>query len=195
MKTLVLLSGGLDSAVVLASHIKSGDLCLALGFDYGQPHRIELERAQQIADHYYTPFEIITLPGMPKVDDVVFSGRNLVFASIAIATAQARGFEHVAVGCNASDWSRFPDCRPPFWRAVETCAQAYGVSVSVPLIYAWKTDVVQTARKLGVPIELTWSCYSPLNVIQAGKYVPCGECLACKTRKEAEECSSLLATS
>lgn len=175
MKTLVLLSGGLDSAVVLAMTKNAS----AIGFDYGQPHKIELERAAAIAAHYGVMFELMPLPAMSKVDDVVFAGRNLVFVSIAIAHAQARDFECVAVGCNASDWLRFPDCRPPFWRAVEECASAYGIRVSAPLIYSSKRDVVEQARKLNVPIGLTWSCYSP----QEGE--PCRECLACKTREEA----------
>lgn len=175
MKTLVLLSGGLDSSVVLAMYRNAN----AIGLDYGQPHKIELERAALIAAHYGVPFEVMQAPAMPKVNDVVFAGRNLVFIAIAIAHAQARGFECVAVGCNASDWSRFPDCRPRFWRAVEECADAYGIRVSAPLIYASKRDVVEQARKLNVPIELTWSCYSP----REGK--PCRECLACITRQEA----------
>ncbi len=179
MKTVVLLSGGLDSAVVLAACLKQGDECLALGFDYGQPHRIELQYATEIAKWSHTPFEVLLVPAMPKINDVVFAGRNFVFASLAIAAAQTRGFDRIAVGCNASDWSRFPDCRPPFWHAMETCAEAYGVKIATPLIYASKREVVEQARRLGVHIDLTWSCYSPQN----GE--PCRECLACKTRQEA----------
>lgn len=176
MKTLVLLSGGLDSATVLA--MVDGKR-FALGFDYGQPHKIELERAAEIARHYLVPFKVVSVPAMPKVNDVVFAGRNLVLASIAIAQAQACGFDRIAVGCNASDWQRFPDCRPEFWRNLERCAEMYGVGVIAPLIHASKRDVVETARKLKVPIEMTWSCYSP----QGDE--PCGECLACTTRQEA----------
>ncbi len=179
MKTIVLLSGGLDSATVLAGCVGSRDECLALGFDYGQPHRIELDHAAWIAAHYKTPFEVASVPAMPKVNDVVFAGRNFVFAAIAIATAQARGFDRIAVGCNASDWERFPDCRPEFWRRLTDCAGAYGVAVATPLIYLSKRDVVEQARLLGVPVENTWSCYSPQDD------EPCGECLACTTRQEA----------
>lgn len=179
MKTIVLFSGGLDSATILAALRAQGDECLALGFDYGQPHRIELDRATELAAHYQTPFEIVAIPAMPRVDDVVFAGRNLVFVSIAIAMAQARGFDRVAVGCNASDWERFPDCRPRFWREIERIAETYGVKVATPLIYMSKTEVVQLARRLAVPIEKTWSCYSP----DGDK--PCQQCLACKVRAEA----------
>ena len=180
MKVLILLSGGLDSAVVLAAAIKDHE-CEAIGFDYDQPHAIELDRAEEIAEHYGVPFVRIGLPAMlnAKIDDVVFAGRNLVLASLAIATAQARGMDAIAIGCNASDWPRFPDCRPPFWSAVRTAAEAYGIAVLTPLTHHSKQDVASAARRLGVPIDLTWSCYAPRD----GS--PCGECLACKTRDEA----------
>jgi 7-cyano-7-deazaguanine synthase len=181
MKTIVLLSGGLDSATVLAGCVASGDKCLAIGYDYDQPHRIELDRAQDIAHHYQVPFKVIGLPAMlsAKVDDVVFAGRNLVLASFAIAFAQAREFDRIAVGCNATDWDRFPDCRPAFWKGVKQCARASGVLVSTPLLYLTKREVVEVARQNEVPIDLTWSCYSPQDS------QPCGKCLACKTREEA----------
>lgn len=179
MKTIVLLSGGLDSATILAACVKHGDECLAIGFYYDQPHHFELGRARQIARHYFVPFEVINLPAMPRVNDVVFAGRNLVFAAMAIAIAQARGFDRIAIGPNAGDWKLFPDCRPEFWRNLERCAEAYGIGVFIPLIYADKGDVVETARRLQVPIDLTWSCYDP----QDGK--PCGKCLACNVRTEA----------
>ncbi len=181
MKTIVLLSGGLDSATVLAGCVASGDECLAIGFDYDQPHRIELDAAEELAEFYGVPFERIGLPAMlnAKVDDVVFAGRNLILASLAIAVAQARKFDRIAVGCNATDWRRFPDCRPEFWRALEKCAEAYGIKVVAPLLYHSKHDVVDAARKLNVHIEMTWSCYDPKGA------APCGTCLACITRNEA----------
>jgi 7-cyano-7-deazaguanine synthase len=188
MKTIVLLSGGLDSATVLAAYVSEGVECLAIGFDYDQPHRVELDHAEDIAKHYGVPFELVGLPAMLniKVDDVVFAGRNLILASLAIAVAQARGFDMIAVGCNADDSLRFPDCRPAFWRSLKQCAEAYGVHVATPLIYMTKRNVVETARKLSVPIELTWSCYEPRRVtFPIERIAPCGVCLACKTRQEA----------
>src|SRR5262245_38709825 len=129
MKALVPLSGGIDSAVVLAGCIGSDFECATVAFEYGQPHAVELVFAKRIAEHYCVPFEVMQLPAMPKTDKVVFAGRNLVFASVAIAMAQARGFDVVAFGCNASDWFDFPDCRPPFWQAIKACAGAYGIKV------------------------------------------------------------------
>lgn len=183
MKTIVLLSGGLDSVTVLAGCVASGDECIAVGIDYGQPHGIELKRAEDIAALYGVPFQRISLPAaMPKIDDVVFAGRNLVLAALAIAVAQANGCDRIAVGCNASDWARFPDCRPQFWSALRSAAEAYDVRISTPLLHSCKRDVVKAARKLGVPIDRTWSCYSPQND------QPCGACLACTTRQEALSC-------
>ena len=178
MKILVLLSGGLDSAVVLASLLRDEHECSAVGFDYGQKHLIELEYAEQIAAYYRVPFRRICLPKMPLVNDVVFAGRNLVLAAHAIAIAQAEDFEAIAVGCNESDWERFPDCRPEFWRKIQDAAHFYDIEVLMPMLYCWKADVVKLAKELNVPA--TWSCYSPQD------NEPCGECLACKTRKDAE---------
>lgn len=178
MKILVLLSGGLDSAAVLADLVRDHH-CIALGFDYGQKHSMELERASVIAAHYHVVFARQNIESLPLVNDVVFAGRNLVMASLAIAHAQSTRCQAIAIGCNASDWLRFPDCRPAFWRAVAAAAEAYDVKVLTPLIYHSKRDVVDRARELGVPLDATWSCYSPND----GK--PCGDCLACKTRNEA----------
>ena len=178
MKVLVLLSGGLDSTVVLASFVRKHE-CAAIGFDYGQPHLIELERAKFIAGMYHAPFQVVKLPSIPLVNDVVFAGRNLVLASHAIAHAAAEGFNAIAVGCNESDWIRFPDCRPNFWNAVHVAAEFYDVSVLAPLLHMWKGDILRLAKDMNVPIDITWSCYSPRD------RQPCGECLACKTRQEA----------
>jgi len=179
MNVLVALSGGLDSAVVLASLIKEHE-CSAIGFDYGQDHLIELDYAEKIAAHFAVPFHRQwIIPELPLVDDVVFAGRNLVLVAHALSHAQAAKFEAVAFGSNQSDWERFPDCRPAFWKAIQAAAEAYNVLVLTPLLYSWKAEIGRTARALGVPIEQTWSCYSP----RLGE--SCGECLACKMRMEA----------
>lgn len=176
MKTLVLLSGGLDSAVVLAvikSHVHG-----AVGFDYGQSHSIELEYAEQIAKDEGVPFEVVKLPYIPKINDIVFAGRNAVLLSAAAGMAQAKKFDSIAIGCNASDRIDFPDCRFDFLsnlsHAFET---AYGVRVLFPLINYSKREVVEAASKLGVSIKDTYTCY------KGG--TPCGECYACKARKAA----------
>jgi 7-cyano-7-deazaguanine synthase len=179
MKVLVCLSGGLDSAVVL-DMMREKYECEAVMFDYGQPHIIELEYAAQIARDTSTPVRTVRLDHMPKVNDVVFAGRNLVLASHAISIAAAEGFEAIAMGCNASDWERFPDCRPAFWSSVNEAAQsAYGVHVMLPLLRMGKSEVVKEAKRRSFSIDATWSCYDPRN----GQ--PCGDCLACQTRSAA----------
>jgi 7-cyano-7-deazaguanine synthase len=193
MNSLVLFSGGLDSTVILANMVRDRLECSALTFDYGQRNVIEVERAEQIAQHYNVPHEIITLLdiAVAKADDVVWAGRNLIFASIAVGIAQARGFNRVVVGCNGSDWARFPDCRPPFWTGLDRIARdAYSVAIEAPLMHYSKNDVVLMARKLEVPIDLTWSCYEPVKDFEHGGQQPCGQCLACETRKAALQWSA-----
>lgn len=179
-KTLVLLSGGLDSTVVLALSKEAKVVCAAIGFDYGQAHKIELEKAEGIAKHYDVMFERVRLPVLPHVDDVVFAGRNMILAAMAVGIAQASGFTNIAIGCNKSDWEHFPDCRPSFWEPIKRAAETYGIIVETPLLYDTKQDIVKLAKTLGVPIEKTWSCYAP-NA--AGE--PCGKCLACEVRNQA----------
>lgn len=176
---IVLLSGGVDSAVVLAMARLLGP-CEAIGFDYCQPHRIELDRAALIAAHYDAPFRVVHLPPLPLVDDVVFAGRNLVMVAHAVAHAQAGGHHTVLLGCNADDSGRFPDCRPSFLGCLHAVASAYGVAVCAPLLLSTKAQIMKTARSMGVPVDLTWSCYSPRDG------APCGDCLACRTRAGAE---------
>jgi 7-cyano-7-deazaguanine synthase len=127
MRVLVLLSGGLDSAFML-HHLSSDCGCEAVSFDYGQPHLVEIDRAKRLAAEWGVPHRVVQLPPMPKVDDVIFAGRNLALVSVAVSIAAAEGFGAVAIGCNRSDWNRFPDCRPQFWGAIRTAAlEAYGV--------------------------------------------------------------------
>jgi 7-cyano-7-deazaguanine synthase len=176
---IVLLSGGIDSATALARCISGGHKCEAIGFDYGQLHKIELQRAAKLAAHFGVPFNVITLPPMPLVNDVVFAGRNLVLAAHGLSIAQQRGASAIVVGCNENDWLRFPDCRPIFWRSLERAAEAYGVAIDTPFLHSPKSHIIEMARRLKVPIEITWSCYNPQND------KPCGVCLACETRSGA----------
>lgn len=169
MGNLILLSGGLDSALCL--HKYGAELCV--GFDYGQPHAIELQYAGKIALRYGVLFEVHKLMTMPKVNDVVFAGRNAVFLAAAASIAQTRGIKNVIIGCNYSDHERFPDCRPPFIRALsEAYREAYGVTVSAPLLTTSKTAIV--GESPAWMLDETWTCYSPKD----GKQ--CGECPACK---------------
>lgn len=167
---LLLLSGGLDSALCLARY----GATQAIGFEYGQPHAVELAHAAKLAAHYRVPFAVHGLPFMPRLNDVVFAGRNAVMLAAAAARAQLAGINSVVIGCNASDAERFPDCRPVFIEAMSLALKsAYGVSVSAPLLTMTKARIVAEARELGVP--QTWTCYAPTTAGQQ-----CGECYSCK---------------
>lgn len=177
-RVLVCLSGGLDSAVVLDMMQERYEVEAVL-FDYGQPHVIELRFAEALARGKSAPYRLIRLDSMLLVNEVVFAGRNLVLAAHTISIAAAEGFYAVAMGCNQSDWDRFPDCRPDFWAGVNIASKAYGVNVLLPLLRMSKAEVVSEAKRRGVAVDTTWSCYSPLDE------QPCTSCLACKTRMEA----------
>ena len=167
---LILLSGGLDSALCLARY----GAAQAVGFEYGQAHAVELDYAAKIAVHYGVPFTRHALPFMPRVDDVVFAGRNAVMLTAAASRAQAAGIDCVLIGCNFTDAQRFPDCRPAFIKAMnEALHGAYGVRVSAPLLTMTKAQIVAEARERGIPE--TWTCYAPTP---AGDR--CGECYSCK---------------
>jgi 7-cyano-7-deazaguanine synthase len=171
---LILLSGGLDSAFCLHKYGAE----LAVGFDYGQPHLIELDYAEKIAAKYGVLFERHKLMTMPRVNDVVFAGRNAVFIAAAASIAQTKGLKNIVIGCNFTDHERFPDCRPPFIRTLSECyREAYGVSVYAPLLTTSKTEIVRLAREAGLP--QTWTCYAPRDA------KPCGECGACKVLEKA----------
>jgi 7-cyano-7-deazaguanine synthase len=176
---VVLFSGGLDSATALALYKDRANL--ALGVYYGQPHALELDYAERIAEHYGVDYAEIRAPKLGKTDDVVFEGRNALLLTLGCCYALAVRAKGVVIGCNFSDWELFPDCRPEFISHLShALAYAYGVSVIAPFLRMSKAEVVARARELGVPIEQTWSCYEPAL---GGE--PCGECLACETRAKA----------
>lgn len=169
---LLLLSGGIDSALCLHEH----DISLAVGFDYGQPNFIELDHAARLAANRGVLFEVVYTNDLPLIQgSLVRAGRNAVMLSLAAAIAQVRGLETVMIGCNATDAERFPDCRPEFIERMNhaLCA-AYGVSVCAPLLGLTKREIITRCKEH--EITDTWSCYTPIN------QKPCGECYSCKSR-------------
>ncbi len=168
---LLLLSGGLDSALCL--HTVEG-VSLCVGFDYGQDHVIELDFAQKLAETRGVRFLRVALPNISRVDELVFAGRNAVLLSMAASIAQPLGLQEIVIGCNQSDAERFPDCRVEFIAAMGVVLGAYGLSLSAPLLHKTKSEVVKEASGFGM--TGTWSCYSPDGL------TPCGRCLACLGR-------------
>ena len=202
---MVLLSGGLDSTVCLAIAGHRADPVLAVTVDYGQRHRIELERAAAVASHCGSEHLVVSVDlsrwgGSALTDaslevsdaDPTTSGsipatyvpaRNLVFLSLAAAVAEARGADAVYVGVNALDYSGYPDCRPEFvdaFRRAAALALKRGVEgnpleIHTPLLDLTKAAIVRRAVELDAPLALTWSCYR-------GGPQPCRRCDACVLR-------------
>lgn len=190
MDSVVLLSGGLDSAVCLHRELDAGRETCALAIDYGQTHRIELERASRIAALAGVPFEVARLRidlGASLISgggtSPVLPCRNMVLASVAAAAAQRLGASRVVMGACADDHDAFPDCRPAFLSALSRAtALAVGVDLFAPLSGSPKSDAIRWARsrpKVMEALALSWSCYTPSS------RKPCGACLACVTRRDA----------
>jgi 7-cyano-7-deazaguanine synthase len=207
-RAVVLLSGGLDSSTTLAmATLQDGYRCTALSFRYGQRHTVELERAAQIARHFGAEHRVIDInigsfggsaltdermevPTDGTEDGVIpptyVPGRNTVFIAVGLSLAEAIDAERIYLGINAVDYSGYPDCRPEYLAAFQTLAdlatkaglEGHGARLHAPLVSMTKTDIVNTALDLGVPIELTWSCYQ-------GGEEPCGVCDSCRIRDRA----------
>lgn len=196
MKSVVLLSGGLDSTVALDYAIRNKSECVALSFDYGQTHIRELDAARLIAEHYEVEHHVIPLFGLltgsaltgneeipeqhaEEPDATEVPGRNLLMIAAAVAWASSNGYEHVVIGANADDRAGYPDCRPDFITHLDEATRAgYGIGIWPPLLKMTKRDIVAMARLYDVPLDLTWSCYR-------GGAEPCNRCGACQSRNEA----------
>ncbi|WP_230271434.1 7-cyano-7-deazaguanine synthase QueC [Deinococcus sp. 6YEL10] len=206
-RAVVLLSGGLDSSTVLGMATRDGYACTALSFRYGQRHTVELERAATVAAHFGAVHRVIDInigsfggsaltdesmvvPTDGTEDGVIpptyVPGRNTVFIAVGLSLAEAIDAERVFLGINAVDYSGYPDCRPEYLSAYQTLAdlatkaglEGRGALLTAPLAQLTKADIVREALAVGVPIEVTWSCY------QGGEQ-PCGVCDSCRIRDRA----------
>jgi 7-cyano-7-deazaguanine synthase len=210
-KAVVLLSGGLDSATVLAIAKSEGRECLALSFVYGQRHEVELRAAERVAEamgigeHVVYPLDLrvfgasaltadidvpkdaVDAPGIPIT---YVPARNTVFLSIALALAEARGAEEIWIGVNAVDYSGYPDCRPQFLDAFQDVIRNGTKSglerdeprLMAPLLHLTKADIIRRGLILGVNYGITHSCYDPDDAGRA-----CGHCDSCLLRKRGFE--------
>jgi 7-cyano-7-deazaguanine synthase len=205
---VVLLSGGLDSATVLAIAHQQGFKCHALSFDYGQRHRAELQAADRVAkalgahEHRTMRIDFAGIGGSALTDARIdvpetqqdgipityVPARNTVFLSMALGWAEVLGAADLFIGVNAVDYSGYPDCRPDFITAFErlanlaTKAGVEGTSqfhIHTPLIALTKADIIRQGLSLGVDFALTVSCY---QADAAGR--ACGVCDSCRLRKQ-----------
>ena len=190
--SLVLCSGGIDSATILWVLAPAGSL--AMSVDYGQRAAEAERRAASLLasrtkmEHLHLAVPRIgaqlqsALTGDGRVQvprETVVPGRNALLISIAVGVAASRGLKRVLIGCNATDASVYPDCRREFVSHLDaTYRKAYGVAVQAPLLDLTKSEVVRMARQAGLPIEETTSCYLGHA---------CGSCHACVVRREAME--------
>lgn len=207
-KAIVLLSGGLDSATAAAQAIADGYTVSALSFRYGQRHERELIAARNVAEklaiseHYIIDVNLAQWGGSALTDAAIavptegvqsneipityVPGRNTVFIAIALSLAEAKQAEAIYLGINAVDYSGYPDCRPEYLEAFQRLAnlsskagiEGKAPQLVAPLVLDSKVDIVRRAVKLGVPIEMTWSCYQ-------GGEEPCGLCDSCRIRDRA----------
>jgi len=210
-KNVVLLSGGLDSTVVLglACWRDRADEVIALSMSYGQRHINEIHHAQAIAlragVRYFRmgidPAAWKLLPLLTGstasgrdvyamqtggISDAFLPGRNVVFLAAALSVAGLQGAERIWIGANADDAAGFPDCRPPFlwaWQQMASHALDRPIYLEAPLLGLTKRAVVRLARAMAIDIDATWSCYRPLP--SPSGTVACGRCDACRLRADA----------
>ena len=209
-KAVVLLSGGMESATVLAMAIAQGYACYALSFRYGQRHTAELQAALEQAQrqgavrHEIIDLDLSRFGGSALTDDRIevptsptqgipvtyVPARNTVFLSIALGWAEVLGAQAIFIGVNAVDYSGYPDCRPEFIAAFQTMAnlatktgvEGAPITLHTPLIALTKADIIREGIRLGVDYSATVTCYAANAQGEA-----CGECDACRLRSKGFE--------
>ncbi|MFZ3322304.1 MAG: 7-cyano-7-deazaguanine synthase QueC [Usitatibacter sp.] len=204
---IVLLSGGLDSATVLAMARGEGWKCHALSVDYGQRHRVELQAAARVAralgahEHRVVALDLrvfggsaltdasIAVPTSPStgIPITYVPARNTIFLSLALAYAEVTGSDAIFTGANAVDYSGYPDCRPEYLEAFESMAnlatkravEGAPIRIVAPIVKMTKADIVRHGHDLGVDFSITVSCYNADADARA-----CGQCDSCRLRRE-----------
>jgi 7-cyano-7-deazaguanine synthase len=206
-RAVILLSGGLDSATVLAMARAQGLECHALSVAYGQRHEVELQAAAAVAkslgarEHRVMRVDLANIGGSALTDPAIavpttpgegipityVPARNTIMLSLAMAWAEVLDACEIHVGVNAIDYSGYPDCRPEFIAAFQSLArfatkagvEGRGLVVQAPLIHLSKAQIVREGARLGVDYSLTVSCYQADEKGRA-----CGLCDSCRLRRE-----------
>lgn len=203
MKTIVILSGGMDSSVLLYDARAAGHEVRALSVLYGQRHARELKAADAIARAAGVPWELADLTGAanlfrgsaltgggdvphghyaaPSMKQTVVPNRNMVLLSLGVAAAIRDRADAVLYGAHAGDHAIYPDCRPEFYETMTKAAALadwHPVELWAPFGRLTKADIARKGAELGVPFILTWSCYE-------GGDFHCGKCGTCVERREA----------
>ena len=204
-KAVVLVSGGLDSATILALAVSQGFACHALSFDYGQRHRAELAAATVLAqtlgavEHRIIKLDLAGIGGSALTDASIavpeqptagipvtyVPARNTVFLALALGWAEVLHAGDIFIGVNAVDYSGYPDCRPEYIAAFQTLAnlatragiEGQRIMIRTPLLPLSKAQIIKEGVDLGVDYSLTVSCYTADDQGRA-----CGVCDACRLR-------------
>jgi 7-cyano-7-deazaguanine synthase len=204
-RAIVLLSGGLDSATVLAIARSRNHQCYALSVEYGQRHRAELDAARRVAaqlrahEHRIMRVDLAGIGGSALTDNRVavpetpqagipityVPARNTLFLSLALGWAEVIGANDIFIGVNAVDYSGYPDCRPAFIQEFEKLAQlatkagleGARFKIHAPLIEMSKAEIIQAGLELGVDFSATVSCYQADAEGRA-----CARCDSCRLR-------------
>lgn len=211
MKVVALLSGGIDSSTLLYYLKMHTNDIEALTFDYGQKHRVEIEAASRIAERCQVKHTIINISGIgpllrsaltsedidvPSVEMdaeryetlavTAVPNRNAILLCIGVAYAVSIGYDTVAYAAHASERGVYPDCTPEFVRVFEQmiriAIEKPNFTIFAPFVNMHKYEIVHLGSRLGVPFEITVSCY---------KGIHCGECSSCVERKRAFKLASI----
>lgn len=213
-KAVVLLSGGLDSATVLAMAKADGYECHALSVAYGQRHSAELQAAVRVAQrlgaasHKHIQVNLDAIGGSALTDRNIavpetetagipvtyVPARNTLFLSLALGQAEVVGARALFIGVNAVDYSGYPDCRPAFIEAFQHLAsvatksgvEGAGFEIHTPLIALTKGEIIRRGAALGVDFAETVSCYQADADGRA-----CGRCDSCRIRRDGFAAASL----
>jgi 7-cyano-7-deazaguanine synthase len=214
-RAIVLLSGGLDSATVLAMARAQGFETYALSLRYGQRHASELEAARRVATtlgaqrHEIIDLDLRAFGGSALTDDALdvpvdgastgipityVPARNTIMLSVALGWAEAVGAYDLFFGANAVDYSGYPDCRPEFVAAYETLAnvatkagvEGQRIRVQAPIIAMSKAEIIRAGIALGVDYGMTVSCY-----LADAEGRACGVCDSCRLRRAGFEAAGV----
>lgn len=206
-RAVVLLSGGLDSATVLAMAREQGFECYALSVDYGQRHHAELAAAKRVAnelgarEHRVINIDLTAFGGSSLTDNKIavpehasigipstyVPARNTIMLSLALAWAEVLKAQDIFFGVNAVDYSGYPDCRPEYVASFEHMAnlatkfavEGKPLTLHAPLLHLSKAQIIQQGVRLGVDYTITVSCYQADEDGRA-----CGRCDSCRLRRE-----------
>jgi 7-cyano-7-deazaguanine synthase len=199
-KCIVVLSGGPDSTVVAYWTKKQGFDVNCLTFKYGQIAEKETKQATLLAEKLGAPIKVIDMNSLKEIfvgvtslcdrnialtsqftQPIVVPFRNAIFLSVAVSYAAGIDAARIFYGAHGSDAKNYPDCRPDFYKALEETAwlgTEKHIQILAPFSGISKAELIKVGANLGVPFELTWSCY-----LDGAKH--CGKCESCVNRRNA----------